>query len=73
MQARWVSKLSMRCPVSGNNSRCCRFVPQVRTRDRIFASVPELIHYHIEHGLPIVSSGSSLTLGTAVVIDMSQE
>ncbi|XP_065188608.1 SHC-transforming protein 1-like isoform X2 [Sycon ciliatum] len=45
----------------------------VRTRDRVFASVPELIHYHIEHSLPIVSAGSSLTLGTAVVIDMSQE
>ena len=46
---------------------------QVRTRDRIFVSVPELIHFHIEHSLPIVSAGSSLSLGTAVVIDMTQE
>ncbi|XP_065194497.1 SHC-transforming protein 1-like [Sycon ciliatum] len=44
----------------------------VRTKDKVFASVPDLIHYHIEHNLPIVSAGSSLRLGTAVVVDTEE-
>lgn len=35
---------------------------QVRTKDHIFDSVGHLIQYHMENNLPIISSGSEVSL-----------
>lgn len=38
------------------------FFHQVRTKDHIFDSVGHLIQYHMENNLPIISSGSEVSL-----------
>ena len=38
------------------------FFLQVRTRDRVFSSVQELVAYHMDNHLPIISSGSQVTI-----------
>ena len=35
---------------------------QVRTKDREFSSVQELVAYHTKNSLPIISSGSQVTI-----------
>ena len=35
---------------------------QVRTKDKIFSSVEELVDYHMNNGLPIISAGSEVTI-----------
>ena len=35
---------------------------QVRTKDREFPSVQELVEYHVKNSLPIISSGSQVTI-----------
>lgn len=35
---------------------------KVRTRDRVFSSVQELVAYHMDNHLPIISSGSQVTI-----------
>ncbi|XP_015766532.1 PREDICTED: SHC-transforming protein 1-like [Acropora digitifera] len=38
----------------------------VRTKDRVFSSVQELIAYHVENKLPIISAGSQVTISHPV-------
>lgn len=40
---------------------------QVRTRDRVFSSVQELVAYHVKNQLPIISSGSQVTISNPVL------
>lgn len=39
---------------------------QVRTKDRQFSSVQELVEYHVKNALPIISSGSQVTISRPV-------
>lgn len=50
-------------------SQCCLWVTlpfppcsQVRTRDRVFDSIGQLVNHHLENKLPIVSASSELCL-----------
>lgn len=43
------------------------FLSQVRTKDRVFESVPHLIKYHCTNELPIVSADSALLLRKPVL------
>eukprot|EP00118_Oscarella_pearsei_P017395 m.171758 g.171758 ORF g.171758 m.171758 type:complete len:582 (+) comp39074_c0_seq6:92-1837(+) len=45
----------------------------VRTKDRSFDSVQHLIKHHLENGLPIVSSDSTVTLGQPVLCPSLQD
>ena len=40
---------------------------QVRTKDREFSSVQELVAYHLKNSLPIISSGSQVTISNPVL------
>lgn len=39
---------------------------KVRTKDRVFNSIPHLINYHFENFIPILSSETSLVLKTPI-------
>ncbi|KAM7428020.1 SHC (Src y 2 domain containing) transforming protein [Porites harrisoni] len=40
---------------------------KVRTKDREFSSVQELVEYHLKNSLPIISSGSQVTISNPVL------
>jgi len=40
---------------------------KVRTKDKEFASVQELVEYHVKNSLPIISSGSQVTISNPVL------
>ena len=42
------------------------FTLQVRTKDREFTSVQELVAYHVKNALPIISAGSQVTISNPV-------